>query len=204
MQSSPENETPNSEVAQRLRELRESRHISLRQLARTSGISVNTLSQIERGITSPSISTLYKLVDALGVPITAMFRAEPQLEEIVFRKASQRTQLSFPLGTMEGLGGEVFVGRMQPFIFTLDSAANSGSEAIVHTGHEFVLCLQGELEYRIEERIFILTPGDSLLFAARLRHCWHNRGQSPVQAVIVLSGFESYESPIGYHVPEKT
>jgi len=117
--TTPDIETPYSEVAQRLHELRESRQISLRQLARLSGISVNTLSQIEHGITSPSVSTLYKLVEALGVPITALFRAEPQREEIVFRTAAQRTQISFPLGIMEGLGGEVFVGHVQPFVLNL-------------------------------------------------------------------------------------
>ena len=199
----PENETPYTEVAERLHELRESRHISLRELARISGISVNALSQIEHGVTSPSVSTLYKLVEGLGVPITALFRSEPQREEIVFRTAAERTQLPFPLGMMEGLGGEVFVGNVQPFVLTLGDEANSGVDAIVHTGHEFVMCLEGQLEYKIEGQKFTLKPGDSLLFAARLRHCWYNGGQTPVKAVIVLSGFESYESPIGYHIVEK-
>ena len=145
----PENETPYTEVAERLHELRESRHISLRELARISGISVNALSQIEHGVTSPSVSTLYKLVEGLGVPITALFRSEPQREEIVFRTAAERTQLPFPLGMMEGLGGEVFVGNVQPFVLTLGDEANSGVDAIVHTGHEFVMCLEGQLEYKI-------------------------------------------------------
>jgi transcriptional regulator with XRE-family HTH domain len=195
-------ETPTTEVAQRLREIRETRRISLRELARLSGMSVNALSQIERGITSPSVSTLYKLVEALGVPITAIFQAEPEREEIVFRTAAQRTQVPFPLGVWEGLGGESFVGRVQPFVLTLEGGGDSGSDPIVHTGHEFVLCLEGQLEYRIEGKNFFLEPGDSLLFAARLRHCWHNSGQAPVRAVIVLSGFEAYESPIGYHVAQ--
>jgi len=73
----------------------------------------------------------------------------------------------------------------------------------VHTGHEFVLCLEGQLEYKIEGQKFSLGPGDSLLFAARLRHCWYNGGQTPVKAVIVLSGFETYENPIGYHIADK-
>ena len=74
----PDSNTPSMEVGQRLRELREQRRVSMRQLGRLSGISVNALSQIERGQTSPSVSTLYRLVDALGVPITAIFPAEPQ------------------------------------------------------------------------------------------------------------------------------
>ena len=188
------------EVGQRLRELREERRISLRELGRLSGISVNALSLIERGQTSPSVSTLYKVVEALGVPITAIFRAEPQRQEIIFRSAAQRSKIAFPLGVWEGLGGEDFVGRVQPFMLTLEIGADSGAQPIIHTGHEFVMCVEGSLEYRVEGQSFSLGPGDSLLFAARLRHCWRNPGDKIAKVVVVLSGFEEYESPIGYHV----
>jgi transcriptional regulator with XRE-family HTH domain len=172
----------------------------MRELGRLSGISVNALSLIERGQTSPSVSTLYRLVDALGVPITALFRAEPLREEIIYCSASQRSKISFPLGVWEGLGGEAFVGHVQPFMLTLEIGADSGAQPIVHTGHEFVLCLQGNLEYRVEGQKFALKTGDSLLFAARLHHCWLNSGRTVSKVVIVLSGFEDYESPIGYHI----
>jgi len=194
-----EQNTPSGEVGKRLRELREERRISIRELGRLSGMSVNALSMIERGLTSPSVSTLYRLVGALGVPITAIFRAEPLREDIVFTQVSERNRVPFPLGLWEGLGGESFIGRMQPFMLTLDSGADSGPQVIVHTGHEFVLCLEGILEYTVEERKYILGPGDSLLFAARLRHSWRNPGNSVTKVIIVLSGFEEFESPAGFH-----
>jgi quercetin dioxygenase-like cupin family protein len=62
------------------------------------------------------------------------------------------------------------------------------------------MCLQGQLEYRVEGKTFILEPGDSLLFAARLRHCWRNPGNTVTKAIIVLSGFEEFESPGGFHL----
>jgi len=195
-----DSDTPSMEVSQRLRELREEHHLSLRELSRLSGISVNALSQMERGLTSPSVSTLFKLVEALGVPITTIFRSEPIREEIVFRSAAQRTQVPFPLGMWEGLGGEVFIGHVEPLMLNLEIGADSGNQPIVHTGHEFVLCLEGNLEYRVEGKQFTLSPGDSLLFAARLRHHWRNAGESLVKAVVVLSGFEEYESPAGFHI----
>ncbi len=192
-------DTSSSEVGKRLRELREERRISLRELGRISGISVNALSLIERGMTSPSVSTLYRLVDALGVPITAIFRAEPQQEEIVFTPVAERNKVPFPSGLWEGLGGESFIGRMQPFMLTLEVGADSGKQVILHTGHEFVMCLQGLLEYTVEERKYILGEGDSLLFAARLRHNWRNPSNSVTQAMIVLCGYEEFESPAGFH-----
>ena len=61
------------DVGLRLKELREARNISMRALATKSGLSANALSMIERGKTSPSVSTLYKLADALGVSIPEFF-----------------------------------------------------------------------------------------------------------------------------------
>jgi mannose-6-phosphate isomerase-like protein (cupin superfamily) len=73
-------------------------------------------------------------------------------------------------------------------------------QVIVHTGHEFVMCLQGLLEYTVEGKKYILGQGDSLLFAARLRHCWRNPGNTVSKVIIVLCGFEEFESPAEYHV----
>jgi len=189
-------------VGKLLKQLREERGMSIRELSRISGLSANALSMIERGRTSPSVSSLYRLTDALQVPVTALFRQEQAREPIVFRSMATRSNVPFTLGVWEGLGGESFTGRMQPFMLTLESGAESGKEKIVHTGSEFVMCLRGKLEYEVEGKIFTLEAGDSLLFAARLTHRWCNPGTSVAKAIIVLSGFEEYEKPGSFHYPE--
>lgn len=187
-----------------LKQLRGERGISIRQLSRLSGISANALSMIERGLTSPSVSTLYRLTDALNIPITALFRQDEAQETIVFRSVSARTRIPFPHGVWEGLGGESFKGRMQPFMVTLESGAESGKEKIIHTGSEFVICLRGKLEYEVEGKQYTLEAGDCLLFTARLRHRWSNPGKTVTNAIIVLSGFEEYEKPSSFHYPSKS
>jgi transcriptional regulator with XRE-family HTH domain len=196
-------ETPSVQVGQLLRQLREERGISIRELSRISGLSANALSMIERGLSSPSVSTLYRLTDALNIPITALFRRSEGQQPIVFRSAAERTHIPFPLGVWEGLGGEEFAGRMQPFMLTLESGAESGQEKIVHTGSEFVICLRGRLEYEVEGKLFNLEAGDNLLFAARLAHRWRNPGNTVVNAIVVLSGFDEYEQPGIFHYPPK-
>lgn len=194
-------EAPSVYVGQLLRQLREERGISIREVSRRSGLSANALSMIERSLTSPSVSTLYRLTDALNVPITALFRRDQGQQTIVFRAKSERTHVPFPLGVWEGLGGEAFTGRMQPFMLTLESGAESGPEKIVHTGSEFVMCVRGNLEYEVEGKLYTLEAGDSLLFAARLAHRWRNSGKTVTNAIIVLSGYEEYEQPGIYHYP---
>jgi len=195
-----EKEAKSVDVGGRLRELRVERGLSMRALARKSGLSANALSMIERGRSSPSVSTLYKLAGALEVPITCMFREELQGSNVVFKKASERTRVPFPRGLWEGLGGEAFIGRVEPFMLTLESGASSGPFGIVHSGHEFVLCLRGELEYEVEGQRFVLEAGDSLLFAAQLKHRWRNRSKKVCNAIFVLSSFEHGERPSEFHI----
>jgi len=186
-------------VASSLRELREARGISMRALATKSGLSANALSMIERGKTSPSVSTLYKLADALGVSITAFFGTESEKKQIVFIKSDERTRMSFTRGVFEALGGEHFTGRVEPFMLTLESGVASGSHNIVHTGHEFVFCLRGQLEYFVEKQVFELSAGDSLLFASKLRHRWRNPSKNVTTALIIISGFAEGEQPHAMH-----
>ena len=188
------------DVGHRLRELRTERGLSMRALARLSGLSTNALSMIERGKTSPSVSTLYKLSEALEVPITAFFRTEPPREAIVFRKSDARSRVEFQRGLWEGLGGESFVGRVEPFMLTLEGGATSGPHGLVHSGHEFVICLKGILEYEVEEQRYTLQPGDSLLFASKLRHRWRNPGKTVANVLFVLSGFALDERPSEFHL----
>ncbi|MGB3701957.1 MAG: helix-turn-helix domain-containing protein [Anaerolineales bacterium] len=188
------------DVGVRLRELRTERGLSMRALARLSGLSTNALSMIERGKTSPSVSTLYKLSEALEVPITAFFRTEPPREAIVFRKADRRSRVEFQRGLWEGLGGESFVGRVEPFMLTLEGGATSGPHSLVHSGHEFVICLKGQLEYEVEGQRYSLQPGDSLLFASKLHHRWRNPGKTVANVLFVLSGFALDERPSEYHL----
>ena len=186
-------------VGKRLADLRQERNLSIRALARASGLSANALSMIERGRTSPSVSTLYRLAEALQVPVTAFFRLEASRQNIVFCKANQRTRLPFSRGLWEGLGGEHFNGRVEPFILTLEAGASSGPYGMLHSGQEFVLCLRGQFEYLVEGERFILDPGDSLLFAAQMHHRWRNPGGMVTTALIVLSNFNEDERPGEYH-----
>lgn len=186
-------------IGDRLRELREARNISMRALATRSGLSANALSMIERGRASPSVSTLYKLADALGVSITSFFGTDAERKQVVFLKSDERPRVGFTHGIFEGLGGENFIGRVEPFLLTLESTASSGPRSMAHTGHEFVFCLRGELEYQVERQTYTLSAGDSLLFAAQLKHRWRNTGRTVVTALIIISGFEEGEQLHAMH-----
>ncbi len=187
------------DVGTRLKELREARHISMRELARRSDLSANALSMIERNLTSPSVSTLTKLAAALEIPITAFFRNIPEKQKIVFRKAFERNRVPFNKGLWEGLGGEYFQGRIEAFMLTLETSGSSGPHGMLHTGHEFVFCVRGNLIYEVEGNLYQMEAGDSLIFSSQLLHKWHNPGPNVTNAIIVIAGYEENENPSDYH-----
>jgi uncharacterized cupin superfamily protein len=107
-------------------------------------------------------------------------------------------------GLWEGRGGEKFVGRVEPFVLTLDVGADSGTAPMLHTGHEFVFCLAGSIEYEVEAQKYLLNSGDSLLFAAHLSHRWRNAGRMSSTLLIVLSGFDATDQPMALHLNKKS
>jgi transcriptional regulator with XRE-family HTH domain len=182
-----------------LRKLRSERKLSIRALAEKSGLAVNTLSLIENAKTSPSCSTLQQIAMALGVPITAFFETDLPQSSVIYIKADQRPHAAFRHGMLEDLGVGLRNRIVEPFIVTLEPNAGSGATSIVHTGHEFVYCLQGRIIYTVEERPYLLEPGDSLLFESHLPHRWQNADAGPSQALLVLCPSDARDRPTERH-----
>ncbi len=187
------------DVGARLKQLREDRHVSMRTLAKNSGLSANALSMIERGLTSPSVSTLTKLAGALECPITAFFRREPDRQKVVFRQSLDRARIPLVHGLWEDLGGDCFSERMEAFMMTIESDGTSGLHAITHSGNEFVFVLAGQLSYDVDGQQYDMVAGDSLMFAANLTHRWCNPGPGATTAVLVIADFDEDERPGEYH-----
>jgi transcriptional regulator with XRE-family HTH domain len=182
-----------------LRKLRARRCLSIRSLAEQSGLNANTLSLIENSKTSPSVSTLQQLASALDVPITAFFETDTPKNNISYQKADQRPKAAFAYGTLEDLGAGLTLRGGQPFLVTLEPQANSGSTPIVHTGHELVFCLEGQLSYIIEGQVYLLDPGDSLLFEAHLPHYWQNEGKTASRSLLIMCPTDESDNPTERH-----
>ena len=87
----------------------------------------------------------------------------------------------------------------QPLRVTLEPGADSGATPIVHTGYEFVYCLEGCLTYQIEDQVYALEAGDSLVFEAHLPHCWGNRGQVTSISLLLLCPSDQKDHPTERH-----
>lgn len=186
-------------VGRRLRLLRTRRGLSLRGLANRSSLNVNTLSLIENGKCSPSVSTLQQLASAMEIPISSFFELEPIEKRVVFTPANARPEVTFGSTRMQNLGKDLTSSKVQPFIVTLEPGMGSGDNFIVHTGHEFVYCLDGSLRYQIGQGEYRLETNDSLLFEAHLPHCWENTGTDTAHLLLIFFPSDERDEPGGRH-----
>jgi len=174
-----------SEIGNFLRQQRLLHKWTLKELAKHTGLSVSFLSQVERGISSPSILSLNAISKAMGIPL---FVARVYFEQTNDDRSSngvsgdfsakeistieERADVQISSGSIkyQFLSGE-FPGR-QFEILTGEIPGNYHSPSTAHEGEEFGYVLEGELLLTIEDETYKLKTGDSYHFLATKRHAY--------------------------------
>ena len=182
-------EDPSYDVGSQLLRLRQERGLSLRALAKECGLSVNAISRIERGESSPTVSSLQRLARSLKVQVTEFFKSKPENSTILVR-GDQRLRSRGDGVIMESLGTGLHGQRMGPFIMTLMPGASGAEGPITHGGEEFVFCLEGEVDYLIQDQWQRLRAGDSLLFLASQEHLCRNTSLEKTRILLVIQAQE--------------
>jgi transcriptional regulator with XRE-family HTH domain len=172
-------------VGQRLRDLRQARGLSLKAAAAATGLSIGYLSQVERGLSSPSLRVLTQMADLLGVGIAALFGGPEGAEaDGIVTRAGERAALTL---WRAGITKQLLTqgdGTLSLFLMQLAPSAGTGDEALVHDGEEAGLVMEGTLVLTVEETTAELGPGDSFRFASRRPHRYRN--PSPERPAVVL------------------
>ena len=189
-------------IGLRLKELRTTQGLSIRALADICGLNFNTLCLIENGKTSPNVNTLQQIATALHIPITAFFEAAKSQKDVIFQKSDQRVRTSSLCGELEDLGGGMSLGEATPLLLSAEPDSASGPDMIVHTGQEFVFCLEGSLVYSVGDEEFILEQGDSLIFQAHIPHRWENRSNEICRSLLIICPSDHGDRSVDQHLAQ--
>lgn len=197
------------DVGAELRRVRESRKLSLRAVASAVGVSASLLSQVETGKTQPSVSTLYALVNYLGIsldglmghnrvdssPLGLSTSSEPTSSDGRRSDSVVQRREDNPIIEMEnGVTWErLAVGDSaiaDPLIVTYAPAGSSSLEGKMmrHAALEYGVLLEGRLTLRIDFETYELTPGDSFCFDAQRPHLYINEGDVPARGIWFVIG----------------
>ncbi|ADD68276.1 transcriptional regulator, XRE family [Denitrovibrio acetiphilus DSM 12809] len=164
------------EFGKTVKELRLKHNMTLRDLAKTSGCSISFLSQLERDLISPTVASLRKIADALGVTITSFFSGDDsETDSIVVRK-DKRVRLGSKASKVvyESLKHREANSVLEPLYHILDKGAYSGDDYNIHLGEEFVYVMKGQVEITLDGRPMTLNEGDSALYNSNVPHRWKN------------------------------
>lgn len=173
-------------IGARLRTLRTEHGFSIRALAERAEISSSVISEVERGKTEPSISTLKRLAAALGTSITYFFTTPSQVNGHVVR-ASARKKVSFqyhpdnddgsdqrPSIQARGVHFEVASPDSSEVLEAIygryEQGASTGDELYTHEGEEWGMVLSGRFKVTLADEVHFLDPGDSIWFHSNIPH----------------------------------
>lgn len=185
------NELASLNIGSQIRDLRNQRSLTLQELSDLTGLSKPNLSQIENNIVTPPIATLLKISSALGVAIGTFFqKSTHDTNMVVVRKEDRCGIAKGPHISHIGYQYEPLAypkadKNMEPFIVNMEQRQPDDIVFNNHKGEEFLMVLEGELEFRYGGNIVVLNEGDSLYFDSSIPHGY--RGiEGPVKTLVVI------------------
>jgi XRE family transcriptional regulator, regulator of sulfur utilization len=176
----------NELIAQSLRRIREERKISLDRAAELTGVSKSMLGQIERGSSSPTVATVWKIANGLKVPFTALM-SPPQADISLVEKSNITPMIEdhgkyrlYPLFPIEeGRDFEIYSVEIKP-------GGSLSAEAHPAQTTEFITVYAGELTIRVRDQEYQILEGNSVRFKAHYPHAYHNPGKNMTAFNLVI------------------
>lgn len=168
----------------KLRALRRSRGLTIKDVAGASELTESFISQVERDSANPSIASVFRIADALAVQIGDLFDSVGKPHGRVVRRSKQ-SRISFPGSkSTDALLSPNLHGKLQVTWAEMSPGGSSGDESYSHPGEEeCVVVTKGTLEICVGDERYVLKAGDAITFESRIEHKWRNVGRGSVTAV---------------------
>ena len=174
-------------VGERLRTIRHLRRRTLKDIAAGAGISESFLSQVERGRTSVSISSLQRIAASLGIEVSDVFTMDGAVRPRLVRREARET-ISFGNLARKSLLTPKPFHSVEVFAAEFEPGGSTGDEPYTHGDSEEVFfVLSGRVELQVGEELFALGPGDSVQYRSSTPHRVLNRGSVVAEVLFVIS-----------------
>ena len=173
----------NSFVGSKIKRLRESKNITIEEVAERCGLTVDQISLIENGQNLPSLGPLIKIARALGVRLGTFMDDNDSLGPVVMRakEREQAKSLSFSNDAVDArkhmeyhpLAQQKAGRHMEPFIIDINPTESLDYKLSAHEGEEFIYVMEGEIELEYGKEKYELKQGDSIYYDSIVKHHLH-------------------------------
>lgn len=186
-----------------LRRVRVSRKLSLRSVASAVGVSASLLSQVETGKTQPSVSTLYALVNHLGISLDGLIKGHGQADidpqgpngyedghHGIVQRRNENPIIEMENGVVWERLADGGRADADPLMVTYQPGSSSSVDGKMmrHDALEYGVIIEGSLTLKIEKEVHEIYPGDSFSFDANRLHIWENNSAKPARGIWFVIG----------------
>jgi transcriptional regulator with XRE-family HTH domain len=172
-----------SVIGAKIRGLRETKNLSIEEIAERSGLTVEQIESIETDQNLPSLGPLIKIARALGVRLGTFMDDNDDLGPIVTRAADREkdSSISFSNDATDArkhmeyhpLAQQKAGRHMEPFVIDINPEDSPEFQLSAHEGEEFIYVMQGEVEIVYGKETYKLGEGDSIFYDSIVKHHVH-------------------------------
>jgi transcriptional regulator with XRE-family HTH domain len=173
----------NTIVGHKIKGIRESKNLTVEDIAESSGLSVEQIVSIETDQNLPSLGPLIKIARALGVRLGTFMDDNDALGPVVCRAADRErnNSISFSNGATDArkhmeyhpLAQQKAGRHMEPFIIDINPENSPEFQLSAHEGEEFIYVMSGEVEIVYGKETYRLEEGDSIFYDSIVKHHVH-------------------------------
>lgn len=172
-------------IGKNLKTIRKDKHLTLQQLSEITNVSKSMLGEIERGITNPTITLLWKITNGLKIPFNYLIKEEKQPVTVIYNKDIDTIS--------EGIGYKISSiipynedKKMEIYYTEFNSASKLESEGHSKSVEEYILVMSGTLSVKLKDKIYSLSEGDAINFVADYPHAYFNMKKDTAKAYIIM------------------
>lgn len=182
-------------VGKRIKSLRESKSISLEEMAERSGLSKEQITTIEEEKNLPSLAPMIKIARVLGVRLGTFLDDQDESGPVVSRSSERRNAVSFSTNQTDShthmdyyaLSHDKAGRHIEPFIIHVEPLIKGGAFNVSsHEGEEFIYCLEGAIEVQYGSEKYIIEAGDSIYYDSIVDHHVHAADERGAKILAVV------------------
>ena len=170
-------------IGHKIKGLRESKNLTVEEIAERSGLTVEQINSIENDVNLPSLAPLIKIARALGVRLGTFMDDNDALGPIVTRAEDREkdSSISFSNDATDArkhmeyhpLAQQKAGRHMEPFVIDINPEESPEFQLSAHEGEEFIYVMQGEVEIVYGKETYTLKEGDSIFYDSIVKHHVH-------------------------------
>lgn len=174
-----------SVIGNNLRELRKERQLTLQELSDMTGVSKSMLGEIERSVTNPTITVLWKIAGGLKIPFTVLVHEEKPDITLVRREDTKTflQQDEFKITSIFGFDPEK---KFEIYHIQFSPGSKHESKGHIKGVEEYAFVYEGEMVIDVNGERTILNTGDSIKFKAENFHAYINESNSDAKAYSII------------------